>query len=151
MQAERPFRIVVVGAGVAGLVASNCLQRLGIDHIVLEKHAEVAPPMGNGISMWPHGLRVLHQLGYLPAIQRDAVPVNRFLSRGPDGRVMHDNLLYTLVEKKYVSPHVLLPLQSNLSVMALASFPWKGAISCRFCTTVCLTSHLSVPKRSSKM
>ncbi|KAI2838657.1 hypothetical protein CBS12448_10830 [Aspergillus niger] len=101
MQAERPFRIVVVGAGVAGLVASNCLQRLGIDHIVLEKHAEVAPPMGNGISMWPHGLRVLHQLGYLPAIQRDAVPVNRFLSRGPDGRVMHDNLLYTLVEKNH--------------------------------------------------
>jgi hypothetical protein len=26
------------------------------------------------------------------------------LGRGPDGRVMHDNLLYTHVEKKCVSP-----------------------------------------------
>lgn len=66
-QAEHPFRIIVVGAGVAGLVASNCLQKLGIDHVVLEKHSEVAPPMGNGISMWPHGLRILHQLNCLGA------------------------------------------------------------------------------------
>jgi hypothetical protein len=42
------------------------------------------------------------------------VPVNRFLGRGPDGRVIHDNLLYTHVEKKYVNPCVVLPLQSNL-------------------------------------
>lgn len=99
-QAERPFRIVVVGAGVAGLVASHCLQRLSIDHVVLEKHPEVAPPVGAGISMWPQGLRILDQLGCLDAIKHSAVPVNRFMTRTPDGRLIHDNRLYTHVEEK---------------------------------------------------
>lgn len=99
-QAERPFRIIVVGGGVAGIVASNALQRLGVDHVVLEKYSDIAPPLGAGISMWPHGLRVLHQLGYLPAIQKASVPISRFCSRDPSGKLIHDNLLYTHVEKK---------------------------------------------------
>ncbi|KAG2003885.1 hypothetical protein GB937_009378 [Aspergillus fischeri] len=53
MQAERPFQIIVVGAGVA------------------EMHAA------------------------------DAVPVNSFLGRGPDSRVIRDNLLYTHVKKNH--------------------------------------------------
>lgn len=97
---DRPFRVIVVGAGVAGLIASNCLQQLGIDHVVLEKHSEVAPAAGAGISMWPHGLRILHQLGYLDAIKRASVPVKRFQCRASDGRLIHDNALYTHVEEK---------------------------------------------------
>lgn len=99
-RSDRPFRIIVIGAGVAGLVASNCLQRLGIDHVVLEKHAEIAPVAGAGISLWPHGLRILHQLGYLDAIKRAATPVKRFQCRAPNGRLIHDNALYTHVEEK---------------------------------------------------
>lgn len=97
---NRPFRIIIVGAGPAGLVASACLQKLGVDHIVLEKHSEIAPPKGAGISMWPHGLRILNQLGYLDAIKAASVPINRFQCRAPDGRLIHDNLLYTHIEEK---------------------------------------------------
>lgn len=50
-QDERPLRIIAVGGGVRGLVASNALQKLGVDHVVLEKYSDVAPPIGAGISM----------------------------------------------------------------------------------------------------
>lgn len=100
-QSERPFRVVVVGSGVAGMVASNCLQKLGIDHVVLERQTDVAPPLGAGISMWPHGLRILNQLGCLDAVKEAAVPVSRFMSRDPSGRLIHDNLLYTHVEQNH--------------------------------------------------
>ncbi|KAI0017756.1 FAD binding domain protein [Xylariomycetidae sp. FL0641] len=98
---ERPFRIVVVGAGVGGLVASKCLQQLGIDHVVLEKHREVAPPVGAGISMWPHAMRILHQLGYEEALTAASIPIRNFLCRDPTGRLIHDNALYELVEKNH--------------------------------------------------
>ncbi|KAI0886564.1 FAD binding domain protein [Annulohypoxylon maeteangense] len=98
---ESPFRIVIVGGGVAGLVASGCLQKLGIDHVVLERHVEVAPALGAGIAMWPHGLRVLHQLGCLDAIKAASVPINRFQCRGADGRLIQDNELYTRVQENH--------------------------------------------------
>ncbi|KAH8197653.1 hypothetical protein TruAng_008197 [Truncatella angustata] len=100
-QAERPFRVIIVGSGVAGMVASSCLQKLGIDHVVLERQTDVAPPLGAGISMWPHGLRILNQLGCLDAVKEAAVPVSRFMSRAPNGRLIHDNLLYTHVEQNH--------------------------------------------------
>ncbi|KAL5084590.1 hypothetical protein Trisim1_011592 [Trichoderma cf. simile WF8] len=116
-QAERPFRIIVVGGGVAGIVASNALQRLGVDHVVLEKYSDIAPPLGAGISMWPHGLRVLHQLGYLPAIQKASVPISRFCSRNPSGRLIHDNLLYTHVEKNHGIGFYPLERQNFLQIL----------------------------------
>ena len=109
-QLERPFRIIVVGGGIAGLVASNCLQKLGIDHVVLEKHAEIAAPVGAGISMWPQTMRILHQLGIMDTVKRDPniIPVNRYMCRGSDGVLKHDNLLYTHVQEKKVYPRPVL-------------------------------------------
>lgn len=87
---DRPFRIIVVGAGVGGLVASSCLQKLGIDHVVLERHDDVAPPVGAGIAMWPQGFRVLSQLGYEDALKAHSVGLNRFQARTPNGRLVMD-------------------------------------------------------------
>ncbi|PHH60640.1 hypothetical protein CDD81_1391 [Ophiocordyceps australis] len=100
-QADRPFRVIVAGAGVAGLVASNCLQKLGIDHVVLEKHSHVAPPIGAGISMWPHGMRILYQLGCLEQLEKVCVPINRFICANEAGRLVHDNALYTHVLENF--------------------------------------------------
>lgn len=87
---ERPFRIIVVGSGVGGLVASSCLQKLDIDHVVLEKHGDVAPPIGAGIAMWPQGMRVLKQLGYEDELKKYSKPLNRFQARTPNGRMIMD-------------------------------------------------------------
>ncbi|PHH71951.1 hypothetical protein CDD82_6243 [Ophiocordyceps australis] len=95
------FRVIVAGAGVAGLVASNCLQKLGIDHVVVEKHGHVAPAIGAGISMWPHGMRILYQLGCLEQLQKVCVPINRFMCTNESGRLVHDNALYSHVQQNH--------------------------------------------------
>lgn len=59
---KRLFRVVVVGAGVAGLVPSNALQWAGIDNVVLEKQKKIAWPSGASIGIWPNGCRLLDQL-----------------------------------------------------------------------------------------
>ena len=38
---ERPFNVVVVGAGMSGLVAAHRLQQAGIPYVVVEKNADV--------------------------------------------------------------------------------------------------------------
>ncbi|KAJ5788014.1 FAD/NAD(P)-binding domain-containing protein [Penicillium paradoxum] len=100
-QGEMPLRIIVVGAGIAGLTASLYLQRLGIDHIVLEKYADVAPPTGGAISMWPHGMRILSQIGCLDAIKLASVPYTRVLNCAPDGSLMQDSSLLHIVEENH--------------------------------------------------
>lgn len=50
----------------------------------------------------------INSIVWVLVIQRDAVSVNRFSGRGPDGHVIYDNLLYTHVEKKFVNPQLAL-------------------------------------------
>jgi 2-polyprenyl-6-methoxyphenol hydroxylase-like FAD-dependent oxidoreductase len=38
---QKPFRVIVVGAGLVGLSLSHALQLANIDHVVLEKHSEI--------------------------------------------------------------------------------------------------------------
>lgn len=46
---DRPFRVIIVGAGVSGLVLAHALQLANIDFILLEKGI-VAPPWGTSIT-----------------------------------------------------------------------------------------------------
>ncbi|RFU78064.1 fad binding domain-containing [Trichoderma arundinaceum] len=126
VQGERPFRVIVVGGGVAGLVASNALQKLGIDHVVLEKHSDIAPPLGAGISMWPHGLRILHQLGYLPAIRKAAAHYLTIASHGigffPLERRTFLEILYDgLPDKSFI--------KTNAGVQDVEQFPDRVEIT----------------------
>src|SRR5690606_26884241 len=38
---DRPFRVVVVGAGMSGLAAAHRLNQAGVDVVVLEKNSDV--------------------------------------------------------------------------------------------------------------
>jgi 4-hydroxyacetophenone monooxygenase len=38
---DRPFTVAIVGAGMSGIVASHRLHQAGIDHVILEKNADV--------------------------------------------------------------------------------------------------------------
>lgn len=85
---KRPFRVIVVGAGIAGLVLSNCLQRAGIDHVVLEKHRDIVYPSGASIGIWPNGSRLLQQLGCLEALRSACSEMTVAYNRMPDGRAI---------------------------------------------------------------
>lgn len=96
---EAPFRVIVVGAGVAGLTASHGLQRAGIDHVILEK-GEVAPPEGASISIYPQGARVLDQIGCLDSVYAAGVPQDGWYNRRADGKVTSTNGFLTYLEEK---------------------------------------------------
>ncbi len=46
---KRSFRVIIVGAGISGLVLAHALELAKIDFIVLEKGV-VAPPWGTSIT-----------------------------------------------------------------------------------------------------
>ncbi|KAK2039662.1 FAD/NAD(P)-binding domain-containing protein [Colletotrichum somersetense] len=102
---ESRFRVIVIGAGVAGLTASHCLQKAGIDHVVLERRGAVAPPEGVSIGMWPHGCRILHQIGCLePVEEACGGPPKTWQLNGPDG-VKYAELpdTYDVIQKNHAS------------------------------------------------
>lgn len=94
------FRVIVVGGGVAGLTASHCLQKAGIDHVVLERRDNVAPPEGASITIYPHGCRILHQIGCLKEVQKTCSPNPLWWMQRPDGTTFMDFDYYNTWREK---------------------------------------------------
>lgn len=99
-QPKAPFRVIVVGGGVAGLAASHAFQKAGIAHVVLERRSTVAPAEGASIAMYPNGARILHQMGALEAVQKHCVPPGRYWARLPSKKVISDNSVFRYLEEK---------------------------------------------------
>ena len=55
-------QVLVIGAGIGGLTAALCLHRIGIEAIVCESVSTMRP-LGVGINLLPHSVRVLTDLG----------------------------------------------------------------------------------------
>ena len=71
MHSGRP-RAVIIGAGIGGLTAALCLQRAGIDAVVFESVATLRP-LGVGINLLPHSVRILTDLGLADHLDAMAV------------------------------------------------------------------------------
>lgn len=97
---KRPFRVIVVGGGVAGLAFSHAFQKVGIGHIVLEKGV-VAPPWGASISMWAHGSRILQQLDCLDALEAACLPLKNMITRSKDGRAFAQDTFFDMMVERY--------------------------------------------------
>lgn len=61
------LKVVVVGAGVAGLTSGLALSQIGHDVVILEQ-CETITEVGAGIQMAPNNMRILGRLGVLPEI-----------------------------------------------------------------------------------
>lgn len=57
------FRVIIVGGGLGGLTLANALERADIDYVLLEARADICPQLGASIGIFPHGARILDQLG----------------------------------------------------------------------------------------
>jgi len=62
MAVRQPLRILVVGAGVAGISIARGLLRDGHDVTVFEQRPDMRPG-GGAVTIWPNGSTVLEQLG----------------------------------------------------------------------------------------
>ncbi|KAF2226849.1 salicylate hydroxylase [Elsinoe ampelina] len=79
------FRIIVVGAGIAGLCASIGLRRLG-HHVTVLESASSLLPIGIGIHLPPNALSALRYLGLTDRLEPDAFPPTSFnFRKGSDG------------------------------------------------------------------
>lgn len=101
---QRAFRVIVVGAGIAGLTLSNALQRAGIDHVVLEKHRNVVYPSGASIGIWPNGSRLLDQLGCLESIKKSCSEMEVSYNRDQKGKAFITSKLFDEIIKRFVVP-----------------------------------------------
>ena len=98
---RKNFRAIVVGGGVTGLVASHAFAKAGIEHVVLERGSEAAPPHGASIAIYPHGARILQQLGLLESTTLIADPLEDGASnRWPDGSLLQWTDLWRFVREK---------------------------------------------------
>lgn len=68
------MRVVIVGAGIAGLSLAHELTRRGIDDIVVLERTQVFEHVGGGIHLGPWGMSVLESNGVAPAVRERGVP-----------------------------------------------------------------------------
>ncbi|KAF9352662.1 hypothetical protein BGX26_009560 [Mortierella sp. AD094] len=66
-------KIIIVGAGVCGLLTAIQLERAGMDYIVIEK-ARTLSPLGSALSLTSACNYILDQLGILKEIQQKSFP-----------------------------------------------------------------------------
>ena len=95
-QSGRPFRVIVAGGGVSGLVITHALNKAGIDHLILEKGV-IAPDWGASISLWGHGSRILAQLGVLDALEAEALPLKILHTRDFDGKAFSEEGFFDMM------------------------------------------------------
>lgn len=67
-------RIIIIGAGIAGLTAGILLKQQGHSVSIYEKRSHISP-LGGGLGLWPNGSKVLLNLPCAEAIQALAVNV----------------------------------------------------------------------------
>jgi 5-methylphenazine-1-carboxylate 1-monooxygenase len=61
------MKALIAGGGIGGLATALCLHEIGVETRVFES-VEVIRPLGVGINLLPHAVRVLDKLGLLPRL-----------------------------------------------------------------------------------
>ncbi|QSZ35311.1 hypothetical protein DSL72_008180 [Monilinia vaccinii-corymbosi] len=118
MAEYKPFKVVIIGGGIAGLVLGNMLQLNGIDFVILEAYPKIAPQVGASIGLLSNGNRILDQLGLFDTIMGLAPPVERFNFRNSKGERIagHSGMMNSFVQR-HGYPILFLDRQSVLQVL----------------------------------
>lgn len=102
--AARPLRVIIVGAGIAGLAAGLGLKQTGHDVTILEQVREIAE-VGAGIQMAPNAARILARFGILEEVLKDATLLEKnSLRRYADDEELGTAPLMPAIGEKYGAP-----------------------------------------------
>ncbi|KAJ5385123.1 hypothetical protein N7517_003034 [Penicillium concentricum] len=110
------FKVIIVGGSISGLTLAHCLAKANIDHVILEKRAEIAPQEGAFIGIWPNGARILQQLGVYASLEKLTAPLTRMHISFPDG-YSFSSLLPKKVHERFGYPIISLDRQKVLEIL----------------------------------
>lgn len=83
---HRP-RILISGAGIAGLSLARRLQQRGIDHVLIEKR-DATPQASSGIALPFNAIQSLRELGLAERVLAEAHPVSEILYTKKNGAIL---------------------------------------------------------------
>ncbi|MFI0843640.1 FAD-dependent monooxygenase [Mesorhizobium sp. IMUNJ 23232] len=107
MEAERPSRIIVAGAGIAGLTAALAFAARGFSVQVFERSPELGE-IGAGLQLSPNATRILDRLGVLAGLERLAVrPPAIVLRNAKDLRELARVPLGASAERRWGAPYLV--------------------------------------------
>lgn len=105
------MKIIIIGAGIAGLTLALACQKAKIEVVVYEK-AKQLQTIGGGIILWPHGMHYLRELGVADHLQTSLTSVRRMNVQGHRGNAIfsedHANLYRLLQGEIYPVDRYLL-------------------------------------------
>jgi len=110
-----PKRILVIGAGIAGLATANALQQHGHDVTVIEERTDTSS--GAGISIWPNALAALDDIGLGDAVRAAGGRITAGALRWRDGTWLRHPSPQRLV-KALGEPLVVIHRNALTSVLA---------------------------------
>jgi 2-polyprenyl-6-methoxyphenol hydroxylase-like FAD-dependent oxidoreductase len=118
-----PKRILVIGAGIAGLATANALQQRGHDVTVIEERTDTSS--GAGISIWPNALAALDEIGLGDAVRAAGGRITAGALRWRDGAWLRQPSPQRLV-KALGEPLVV--IHRNVLTSVLAGALAKGTL-----------------------
>lgn len=83
------MKIIIAGGGIGGLVTALCLYRAGYEVKIFESVREIKP-LGVGINLLPHSVRVLTNLGLEPQIAQMAIETKELVYANKYGQIFWD-------------------------------------------------------------
>jgi len=103
-RALQPFKIIIIGAGIAGLTTAIGLQKAGHDVLVLEQAKEIVE-VGAGIQIAPNAARILGRFGLLEKVMEKAnVLKGNSVRRWEEGEELGMARLMPEIGEKYHAP-----------------------------------------------
>ncbi|KAL8803029.1 MAG: hypothetical protein Q9223_006067 [Gallowayella weberi] len=102
------YRVLVVGAGLVGLLLAINLRRAGYQVTVVDKDSELKE-IGAGITLPPNACRALHQAGVLAKVQSCAVAPKAWISHSyQKGTILGQMKLDPYVRERYGMPFLVI-------------------------------------------
>ncbi|MGE2719735.1 FAD-dependent oxidoreductase [Mycolicibacterium celeriflavum] len=112
-----PMRIVVIGAGIAGLATAVALQQRGHDVTLVEERTDTSS--GAGISIWPNALAALDDIGLGDAVRQRGGRITAGAARWRDGSWLRRPEAQLIV-KSLGEPLVVIRRSALTSILAAA-------------------------------
>jgi FAD-dependent urate hydroxylase len=95
---RRRLRILIVGAGIAGLSAAIALRQTGHDVTVLERTPRLQP-LGAGLILWSNATAALAAIGLEASAREISNTLSAGLIRSPDGTVLSKGDMVALAQE----------------------------------------------------